>query len=142
MSSHIHELWDDLELQLLYPELNPDDISARVNATLDQDLALPSAPAEPRKTPMKRSIKSIVLFAAVLALMAGSVLAVAYRSGVLELFFPNGDTSQVEPYVQTVLAPPKMKITACGWTAASMTGRWSMPWSLWRPSTTRPLRIS
>ena len=103
MSSHIHELWDDLELQLLYPELNPDDISARVNATLDQDLALPSAPAEPRKTPMKRSIKSIVLFAAVLALMAGSVLAVAYRSGVLELFFPNGDTSQVEPYVQTVL---------------------------------------
>ena len=103
MSSHIHELWDDLELQPLYPELNPDDISARVNATLDQDLALPSAPAEPRKTPMKRSIKSIVLFAAVLALMAGSVLAVAYRSGVLELFFPNGDTSQVEPYVQTAL---------------------------------------
>lgn len=103
MSSHIHELWDDLELQPLYPELNPDDISARVNAALDQDLALPSAPAEPRKTPMKRSIKSIVLFAAVLALMAGSVLAVAYRSGVLELFFPNGDTSQVEPYVQTAL---------------------------------------
>lgn len=103
MSSHIHELWDDLELPPLYPELNPDDISARVNAALDQDLALPSAPAEPRKTPMKRSVKSIVLFAAVLALMAGSVLAVAYRSGVLELFFPNGDTSQVEPYVQTAL---------------------------------------
>ena len=35
MSSHIHELWDDLELQPLYPELNPDDISARVNAALD-----------------------------------------------------------------------------------------------------------
>ena len=103
MSSHIHELWDDLELQPLYPELNPDDISARVNAALDQDLALPSALAEPRKTPMKRSVTSIVLFAAVLALMAGSVLAVAYRSGVLELFFPNGDTSQVEPYVQTAL---------------------------------------
>ena len=103
MSSHIHELWEDLELQPLYPELNPDDISARVNAALDQDHELPPAPAEPRKTPMKRSLKSIVLFAAVLALMAGSVLAVAYRSGVLELFFPNGDTSQVEPYVQTAL---------------------------------------
>lgn len=103
MSSHIHDLWEGLELQPLYPELNPDDISRRVNAALDQDHELPSAPAEPRKTPMKRSVTSIVLFAAVLALMAGSVLAVAYRSGVLELFFPNGDTSQVEPYVQAAL---------------------------------------
>ena len=103
MSSHIHELWDDLELQPLYPELNPDDISARVNAVLDQDAACSPLQVSPRKTPMKRSIKSIVLFAAVLALMAGSVLAVAYRSGVLELFFPNGDTSGVEPYVQTAL---------------------------------------
>ncbi|MGO5022314.1 stalk domain-containing protein [Lawsonibacter sp. LCP25S3_G6] len=103
MSSHIHELWDDLELQPLYPELNPDDIARRVSAALDQDNELPPAQAEPRKTPMKRSITSIVLFAAVLALMAGSVLAVAYRSGVLELFFPKGDTSQVEPYVQTAL---------------------------------------
>ena len=32
MSSHIHELWEELELQPLYPELNPDDISARVSA--------------------------------------------------------------------------------------------------------------
>ena len=103
MSSHIHELWEELELQPLYPELNPDDISARVNAALDGDTELPPVQAAPRKTPMKRSLKSIVLFAAVLALMAGSVLAVAYRSGVLELFFPDGDTSQVEPYVQTTL---------------------------------------
>ncbi len=103
MSSHIHELWEELELQPLYPELNPDDISARVSAALDQDTELPPVQAAPRKTPMKRSLKSMVLFAAVLALMAGSVLAVAYRSGVLELFFPDGDTSQVEPYVQTAL---------------------------------------
>ena len=128
MSSHIHELWEELELPPLYPELNPDDISARVNASLDQDDMLPPAQAEPRKTPMKRSLKSIVLFAAVLALMAGSVLAVAYRSGVLELFFPNGDTSQVEPYVQTVLD------------TASMTGKMSTPWLRRRPSTIRPPR--
>ena len=103
MSSHIHELWEELELPPLYPELNPDDISARVNAALDREMERAHDQVSPRKTPMKRSIKSIVLFAAVLALMAGSVLAVAYRSGVLELFFPNGDTSQVEPYVQTAL---------------------------------------
>ena len=102
MSSHIHELWEELELQPLYPELDPEDISARVNAALDLDNELPPVQATPRKTPMKRSLKSIVLFAAVLALMAGSVLAVAYRSGVLELFFL-GDTSQMEPYVQTAL---------------------------------------
>lgn len=103
MSSHIHELWDDLELQPLYPELNPEDISARVSAALDRETECAHDQVLSRKTPMKRSVKSIVLFAAVLALMAGTVLGAAYRSGVLELFFPNGDTSQVEPYVQTAL---------------------------------------
>ncbi len=103
MSSHIHELWDDLELQPLYPELNPEDISARVSAALDRETECTHDQVLSRKTPMKRSVKSIVLFAAVLALMAGTVLGAAYRSGVLELFFPNGDTSQVEPYVQTAL---------------------------------------
>lgn len=103
MSSHIHELWEELELPPLYPELNPEDISARVSAALDRDTELPPTQAEPGKTPMKRRITSIVLFAAVLALMAGTVLGAAYRSGVLELFFPNGDTSQVEPYVRTAL---------------------------------------
>lgn len=103
MSSHIHELWEELELPPLYPELNPEDISARVSAALDRDTELPPTQAELGKTPMKRRITSIVLFAAVLALMAGSVLAAAYRAGVLELFFPDEDTSGVEPYVQTAL---------------------------------------
>ena len=103
MSSHIHELWEELALPPLYPELNPEDISRRVSAALDRETECTHDQVLSRKTPMKRSVKSIVLFAAVLALMAGTVLGAAYRSGVLELFFPNGDTSQVEPYVQTAL---------------------------------------
>ena len=54
----------------------------RVSAALDRETERAHDQVSPRKTPMKRSIKSIVLFAAVLALMAGSVLAVNRSSGI------------------------------------------------------------
>ena len=41
-----------------------------------------------------------VVMAAVMCLLIGSALAVTYRTGVLEAFF-TGDTSVLEPYVQT-----------------------------------------
>jgi hypothetical protein len=50
---------------------------------------------------MKRSLRWGLILAAVLVLLSGTVAA-AYRSGVLSLFF-QGDTSQLEPYVQEAL---------------------------------------
>lgn len=54
------------------------------------------------KQPKKRNWRIGAALAAAAVLMTGSAFAVAYRSGVLEAFF-HGDTSQVEPYVQTAL---------------------------------------
>ena len=51
---------------------------------------------------MDRTRKLLLALAAAAVLMTGSAFAVAYRSGVLEAFF-HGDTSQVEPYVQTAV---------------------------------------
>ena len=52
--------------------------------------------------PKKRNWRVGAALAAAAVLMAGSAFAVAYRWGVLEVFF-HGDTSQVEPYVQTAV---------------------------------------
>lgn len=54
------------------------------------------------KQPKKRNWRIGAVLAAAAVLMTGSAFAVAYRSGVLEAFF-HGDTSQVEPYVQTAV---------------------------------------
>lgn len=54
------------------------------------------------KQPKKRNWRIGAALAAAAVLMTGSAFAVAYRSGVLEAFF-HGDTSQVEPYVQTAI---------------------------------------
>lgn len=54
------------------------------------------------KQPKKRNWRIGAALAAAAVLMTGSAFAVAYRSGVLEAFF-HGDTSQVEPYVQTAV---------------------------------------
>jgi len=98
MSSHIHELWEALELPEQYPELDPERILARVDAALEQE-------ERPRstRTSMRRNIRSILILAAALILMTGTALAVASQLGVLELFFPHGDNSQLEPYVQTAI---------------------------------------
>lgn len=52
--------------------------------------------------PKKRNWQVGAALAAAAVLMTGSAFAVAYRWGVLEVFF-HGDTSQVEPYVQTAV---------------------------------------
>lgn len=95
MSSHIHELWQELELPEQYPELDPDRILARVNGALEQE-----EPPRSTKSPMKRHVKLFTILAAALVLMTGTAFAAAYQLGLLELFFPDGDTSQLEPYVQ------------------------------------------
>lgn len=94
MSSHIHDLWDELDLPEEYPQVDPQVVLARVNAALDGD-------EPPKEKPMKRSLRWGLILAAVLVLLSGTVAA-AYRSGVLSLFF-QGDTSQLEPYVQEAL---------------------------------------
>ncbi len=92
MSSHIHELWTELNLPEEYPELDKTSVLARVNTALDGS-------ARPKEAHMKRNLRLTVLLAAALVLLTGTVAA-AYRSGMLSLFF-RGDTSQLEPYVQS-----------------------------------------
>ena len=94
MPSHIHELWEELDLPEEYPELDETAVLARVNAALDGE-------PRPKETHMKRKLRLPLLLAAALVLLTGTVAA-AYRAGVLELFF-QGDTSQLEPYVQEAL---------------------------------------
>lgn len=94
MSSHIHDLWEELDLPEEYPQVDPQAVLARVNAALDGD-------EPPKEKPMKRSLRWGLILAAVLVLLSGTVAA-AYHAGVLSLFF-QGDTSQLEPYVQDAL---------------------------------------
>ena len=54
-----------------------------------------------RRRPAKRRWAAAVAVAA-LVLMTGTAFAVAWRAGVLEAFF-QGDTSRLEPYVQTAV---------------------------------------
>lgn len=53
--------------------------------------------------PKKRNWRMAAALAAAAVLMTGSAFAVAYRAGVLDVFF-QGDTSQLESYVQTAVA--------------------------------------
>ncbi len=55
------------------------------------------------KRPTKRNWRVAAALAAAAVLMTGSAFAVAYRAGVLDVFF-QGDTSQLEPFVQTAVA--------------------------------------
>lgn len=103
MSSHIHELWNDLGLPEEYPELDPEAILSRVEAALEQEEAASAPPEGPRQNSMKKKMKWAVLLAATLALTMGAALAAAYQMGVLDLFFTRGDASVVEPYVQDTI---------------------------------------
>lgn len=95
MHSHIHELWEELDMPEEYPELDPESVLARVNAALGQD-------ERPGKQPMKSKIRFTVLLAAAFVLLTGTALAVSQNAGFLSLFF-RGDTSQLEDYVQTAI---------------------------------------
>ena len=55
------------------------------------------------RRPAGRPWRAALAAAAALVLMTGTAFAVAYQTGVLEAFF-QGDTSQLEPYVQTQVA--------------------------------------
>ena len=99
MSSHIHELWAELDLPELYPEPDPARVRARVGAALDGERS--PVPVQTRPA-AKQRVRAALLLAAVLALTAGSALA-AYRADLLALFFPGDDTSALAPYVQTAL---------------------------------------
>lgn len=103
MSSHIHELWNDLGLPEEYPELDPEAILSRVEAALEQEDTASAPPEGPRQNSMKKKMKWAVLLAATLALTTGAALAAAYQMGVLDLFFTRGDASVVEPYVQDTI---------------------------------------
>lgn len=92
MQSHMRELWDELNLPEEYPPLDEEAILARVNAALD-------GPAPSRKLGRRKLLRRSLLLAAALVLLTATAAAVS-RAGVLELFF-RGDTSQLEPYVQT-----------------------------------------
>ena len=94
MPSHIHELWEELHLPEEYPELDPEAVLARVSAALSPE-------ERSRERPMKKKLRLTALLAATLVLLTATVTA-AYRAGVLDLFF-RGDTSQLEPYVRTVI---------------------------------------
>lgn len=50
----------------------------------------------------RKSLRMVAVMAAVLVALTGSALAVAQSAGLLDLFF-KGDTSLMEPYVQTVI---------------------------------------
>ena len=99
MSSHIHELWAELDLPELYPEPDPARVRARVGTALGGER--PTVPVQ-TKPAAKQRVRAALLLAAVLALTAGSALA-AYRADLLALFFPGDDTSALAPYVQTAL---------------------------------------
>ena len=80
-----------------------DQLSPR-EELMEQVLAQAGAPAEPRqkrRRPMHKK-KLILALAAALVVLTGSAMAVGSQLGLLNVFF-QGDTSGLEPYVQTDL---------------------------------------
>lgn len=102
MRSHIHELWEDLELTPLYPEPDLDRVMDRVISQIQEkeEPELLSGQTK-RRRPMHKK-KLLLSLAAALVVLTGSAVAVANHYGVLDLFF-TGDTSALEPYVQTAV---------------------------------------
>lgn len=68
---------------------------------LARDKRCPGRPCRIQENRAQASLKRSLLLAAALVLLTATAAAVS-RAGVLELFF-QGDTSQLEPYVQTAL---------------------------------------
>lgn len=101
MRSHIHELWEDLELSPQYPEPGLDRVMDRVMDQIEAEE--PEHPAsQTRRRRLMHKKKLLLSLAAALVVLTGSAVAVANHYGVLDLFF-TGDTSQLESYVQTAV---------------------------------------
>ena len=101
MRSHIHELWEDLELSPQYPEPGLDRVMDRVMDQIEaEEPELPASQTR-RRRPMHKK-KLLLSLAAALVVLTGSAVAVGSQLGLLNLFF-QGDTSALEPYVQTDL---------------------------------------
>ena len=102
MRSHIHELWEDLELTPLYPEPDLERVADRVMGQLEgESPAQRDWTDERRRRPMHKR-KLFLSLAAALVVLTGSAVAVGNQLGLLNVFF-QGDTSGLEPYVQTDL---------------------------------------
>lgn len=101
MRSHIHELWEDLELSPQYPEPGLDRVMDRVMDQIEAEEPEHPASQTKRRRPMHKK-KLLLSLAAALVVLTGSAVAVANHYGVLDLFF-TGDTSQLESYVQTAV---------------------------------------
>ena len=97
MRSHMHELWEDLELSPLYPEPDLDQVTDRVMEQITQET--PAHGGGKRRRPMHKK-KLLLSLAAALVVLTGSAVAVGSQMGLLDLLF-KGDTSGLEPYVQT-----------------------------------------
>lgn len=101
MRSHIHELWEDLELSPQYPEPDLDRVMDRVMDQIEAEEPEHPASQTRRRRPMHKK-KLLLSLAAALVVLTGSAVAVANHYGVLDVFF-KGDTSGLESYVQTEL---------------------------------------
>ena len=101
MRSHIHELWEDLELSPQSPEPGLDRVMDRVMDQIEAEEPEHPASQTRRRRPMHKK-KLLLSLAAALVVLTGSAVAVANHYGVLDLFF-TGDTGQLEPYVQTAV---------------------------------------
>ena len=98
MRSHIHELWEDLDLTPLYPEPDMSRVRDRVLEQIETGEADSNAK---RRRPMHKK-RLLLSLAAALVVLTGSAVAVGSQMGWLNLFF-QGDASALEPYVQTEL---------------------------------------
>ena len=101
MRSHIHELWEDLELSPQYPEPGLDRVMDRVMDQLEAEEPERPGSQTRRRRPMHKK-KLLLSLAAALVVLTGSAVAVGNHLGLLDVFF-KGDTSGLEPYVQTEL---------------------------------------
>ena len=96
MRSHIHELWEDLELSPQYPEPGLDRVMDRVMDQIEAEEPEHPASQTRRRRPMHKK-KLLLSLAAALVVLTGSAFAAAYQAGVLDIFF-RGDTSSLESY--------------------------------------------
>ena len=104
MRSHIHELWEELDLEPLYPEPDLDRVMDQVMDRIAAEEPQAEGTAhviKERRRPMHKR-KLLLSLAAALVVLTGSAVAVGSQLGLLNVFF-QGDTSGLEPYVQTDL---------------------------------------
>ena len=104
MRSHIHELWEELDLEPLYPEPDLDRVMDQVMDRIAAEEPQAEGTAhviKVRRRPMHKR-KLLLSLAAALVVLTGSAVAVGSQLGLLNVFF-QGDTSGLEPYVQTDL---------------------------------------